>query len=84
MGQRIVTLAGNLLVLVVALIPAAIVFLPSLWIAFKFFSGNPAFVAVATMPAVAIIVAEVWFGVRALGAQFETIDISNESDMSAP
>ncbi len=84
MGQRLVTLAGNLIVLVAALIPAAIVFLPSLWIAFKFFSGNPAFVAVATMPAVGVIVAEVWFGVRALGAQFETIDISNESDMSAP
>ena len=84
MGQRLVTLAGNLIVLVAALMPAAIVFLPSLWIAFKFFSGNPAFVAVAAMPAVAVIVAEVWFGVRALGAQFESIDISNESDMSAP
>jgi len=84
MGQRLVTLAGNLIVLVAALIPAAIVFLPSLWIAFKFFSGNPAFVGVAAMPAVGVIVAEVWFGVRALGAQFESIDISNESDMSAP
>ena len=63
----------------VALIPAAIVFLPSLWIAYKFFSGNAAFVAVATMPAVGVIVAEVWFGVKALGAQFETLDISNES-----
>jgi hypothetical protein len=84
MGQRLVTLAGNLIVLAAALIPAAIVFLPSLWIAFKFFAGNAAFVAVATMPAVGVIVAEVWFGVRALGAQFETIDISNESDMSAP
>ena len=46
MGQRLVTLAGNLFVLAVALIPAAIVFLPSIWIAYKFFSGNPAFVAV--------------------------------------
>ena len=84
MGQRIVTLAGNLFVLVVALIPAAIVFLPSLWIAFQFFSGNPAFVAVATMPAVAVLLAEVWMGIKALGAQFEQLDITNESDMSAP
>jgi ABC-2 type transport system permease protein len=83
-GQRLVVLAGNLLVLVVALIPAAVVFLPSIWIAHKFFAGNPAFVAVATMPAVGVLVAEVWMGVRALGAQFETIDISNESDVSAP
>jgi hypothetical protein len=84
MGQRLVTLAGNLFVLVVALIPAAIVFLPSVWIAYKFFSGNPAFVAVATMPAVAVLLAEVWMGVKALGAQFEKLDITNESDVSAP
>jgi len=84
MGQRIVTLAGNLVVLAVALIPPAIVFLPSLWIAFKFFAGNPAFVAVATMPAVAVLLAEVWMGIKALGAQFEKLDITNESDVSAP
>ncbi|HEV7486830.1 MAG TPA: putative ABC exporter domain-containing protein [Thermoanaerobaculia bacterium] len=84
MGQRIVTLAGNLFVLAVALIPAAVVFLPSLWLAFQFFSGNPAFVAVATMPAVAVLLAEVWMGIKALGAQFEKLDITNESDMSAP
>lgn len=84
MGQRLVTLAGNLFVLGVSLIPAAIVFLPSIWIAFKFFSGNPAFVAVATMPAVAVLLAEVWMGIKALGAQFEKLDITNESDMSAP
>jgi hypothetical protein len=84
MGQRLVTMAGNLLVLAVAMIPAAIVFLPSLWIAYNFFAGNAAFVAVATMPAVAVLLTEVWFGLKALGAQFEKIDISNESDMSAP
>jgi ABC-2 type transport system permease protein len=84
MGQRLVTMAGNIFVLAVALIPAAIVFLPSLWIAFQFFSGNPAFVAVATMPAVAVLLAEVWMGIKALGAQFEQLDITNESDMSAP
>jgi len=84
MGQRIVTLAGNLIVLAVALIPAAIVFLPSIWLAFKFFAGNPAFVAVATMPAVAVLLTEVWLGIKALGAQFEKLDITNESDVSAP
>jgi hypothetical protein len=84
MGQRLVTMAGNIFVLAVALIPAAVVFLPSLWIAFRFFSGNPAFVAVAAMPAVAVLLAEVWIGIKALGAQFEKLDISNESDMSAP
>jgi ABC-2 type transport system permease protein len=82
-GQRLVTLAGNIVVLVVALIPAAIVFAPSLWLAYKFFSGNAAFVAVATMPAVAVLAAEFWFGVKALGAQFETLDVSNEMDVMA-
>jgi len=82
-GQRLVTLAGNILVLVVSLLPAAIVFAPSLWVAYKFFSGNAAFVAVATMPAVAVLVAEFWFGVKALGAQFESLDVSNEMDVMA-
>jgi hypothetical protein len=80
-GQRLVTLAGNLLVLVVALIPAAIVFLPSVWLAYKFFAGSPALVAVATMPAVGVLVAEAWFGVKALGAQFENLDVSSEMDV---
>jgi Putative ABC exporter len=80
-GQRLVTLAGNIFVLAVALLPAAIVFAPSLWVAYKFFAGNPAFVAVAAMPAVAVLVAELWFGVKALGAQFEIIDVSNEMDV---
>ena len=82
MGQRLVTMAGNILVLAVALVPAAVVFLPSLWIAFRFFSGNAAFVGVATMPAVGVLAAEVWVGVKALGAQFETIDVSNETEVS--
>jgi len=81
-GQRLVTLAGNLLVLGVALIPAAVVFLPSLWVAYRYFGGNAAFVGIAAMPAVAIIVTEVWFGVKALGAQFDVIDVSNETDVS--
>ena len=82
-GQRLVTLAGNLFVLVVALVPAAIVFAPSLWLAYRFFSGNPAFVAVATMPAVGVLVLEAWFGVRALGAQFDELDVSSEMDVMA-
>jgi ABC-2 type transport system permease protein len=81
MGQRLVTMAGNLLVLAIALIPAAVVFAPSVWIAYKFFSGNAAFVAVATTPAVGVLVAEFWFGVKALGAQFEELDVSNEMDV---
>ncbi|HEV7427727.1 MAG TPA: putative ABC exporter domain-containing protein [Thermoanaerobaculia bacterium] len=84
MGQRIVTLAGNVLVLAVALIPPAIIFVPSLLVAHKFFPGDPAVVGVAAMPAVAILLTEAWLGIKALGAQFEQLDITNESDVSAP
>ena len=80
-GQRMIMLFGNLLALLIVLIPAAIVFLPSLWIAYKFFSGNPIFVAVATVPAAAIIAGEVWLGIKALGARFDEMDVSNEFDI---
>jgi hypothetical protein len=33
------------------------------------------------MPAVAVLVLEFWFGVKALGAQFESLDVSNEMDV---
>lgn len=80
-GQRIVVLLANLFALAIAMIPAALVFLPSLWIAWKFFSGNAIFVAVATFPAAIVIMAEVWLGVKALGARFDDMDVSNEFDI---
>ena len=79
-GQRLLVLFTNLLALLIALIPAAIVFLPSLWLATKFFSGSAAFMAVATVPAAAIVAGEVWLGVKALGARFDAMDVSNEFD----
>jgi hypothetical protein len=83
-GQRIVTLAGNLFVLAIALLPAGIIFVPSLLLAHKFFPGDPALVGIAAMPAVAVLLTEAWMGIKALGAQFEKLDITNESDVSAP
>jgi hypothetical protein len=80
-GQRIVVLVANLIALAIAMIPAALVFLPSVWIAWKFFSGNAIFVAVATFPAALVIAAEVWLGVKALGARFDSMDVSNEFDI---
>jgi hypothetical protein len=79
-GQRLVVLFANLFALLLALIPASIVFLPSAWIAYKFFSGSVIFVPVATVPAAAVICLEVWLGVKALGARFDAMDVSNEFD----
>jgi len=74
-------LIGNLFVLILALVPAGLVLLPSLWVSSHFFSGHPAAIAVATMPAVFTLGMEVWLAIKALGAQFDRLDISNELDI---
>jgi hypothetical protein len=80
-GQRIVVLFANVFALVVTLIPAGIVFVPTAWIAYKFFSGSAMFVPAATVPAATVIAAEVWLGVKMLGARFDAMDVSNEFDL---
>ena len=82
-GQRLLLVIGNLVVLSFALIPAAVVFLPSMWLATKFFAGNVIFLAVLTTPAIAVVVGEVWLGVRFLGDRFEALDVSQEFDTLA-
>ena len=80
-GQRFVVLFANVFALFLALLPAAIVGLPTAWIAYKFFSGSAIFVPVATVPAAMVICAEVWFGVKMLGKRFDEMDVSNEFEL---
>jgi ABC-2 type transport system permease protein len=82
-GQRLLLVLGNFVVLGIALIPAAIVFAPSAWLAIRFFEGNTIFMAVMTTPAIAVIAGEVWLGVRLLGNRFEALDVSQEFDTIA-
>lgn len=82
MGQRLIVLVGNVLCLAAALVPPALVFLPSAWIAWRFFANSPIGLAVAAMPAVAVIAGEAWLGTRALGAQFERLDLTSEFDIA--
>jgi ABC-2 type transport system permease protein len=82
-GQRLLLVIGNFIVLTIALIPAGIVFLPSFWIAIRFFQGSPISLALMTVPAVAVIVGEIWLGVKFLGARFEELDVSEEFDTVA-
>lgn len=82
-GQRLLLVMGNLFVLAIALAPAALVFLPSAFLATRFFAGSLGFAAVLTTPAVAVIAGEVWLGVRFLGARFEALDVSEEFDTVA-
>jgi len=79
-GQRILMLMGNLLVLSVVLVPAFLLFFPALLLAGHYFPGNPVVLALAAVPSVAVLCAEVYFGVKALGAQFEQIDVTNDLD----
>ena len=76
MGQRVVVLAGNLLILTISLIPPAILVLIG-WFVSRSFQATFA-VPFATVPAVALLVGEVWLGIKMLGAQFERIDVTNE------
>lgn len=82
-GQRLLLVIGNLFVLGLALTPPALVFIPSLLVATKFFEGNMVFVAVMTTPAIAVIAGEVWVGLRLLGSRFEDLDVSEEFDTIA-
>ncbi len=75
-GQRLIVLAGNLLILTISLIPPAIVVLIG-WFISRSFSASFA-IPFATVPAVALLAGEVWLGIKILGAQFERIDVTNE------
>jgi Putative ABC exporter len=82
-GQRLLLVLGNLVVLGLALLPAALVFAPSAYVAIKFFNGNAIFMAVMTAPAIAVICGEVWLGLRVLGSRFDALDVSQEFDTLA-
>lgn len=79
-GQRLIVLAANVTMLTVVLIPAALVFLPSFWVAHHYFPGSPVGLAVATMPAIGVMVVEIVMALQALGARFERFDVWNELD----
>lgn len=78
MGQRMLFLLGNLVTLALSLIPAAILFLPSFWLAHRLFGSSPIGILAATIPAAGALVAEVFIGHKLLAAQFEEIDVANE------
>ena len=77
MGQRLIFVAGQFLVIVLALLPAAlaaalIVFLTQ-WLI-----GPVAAVGVATFAVLVILLAEIGCGLWWLGGRFEKFDLSAE------
>jgi len=77
LGQRIIFFAGQLLIIVLALVPAffgaAIVFLVVLWLA-----GPLVALVFAVAAAFALLAVEAWVGIRWLGERFERFDLSAE------
>ncbi len=83
LGQRLVVLAGNLIVLLFVLLPAACIVGPGLLMAKFWFHDSMPVVALTTVLGAALLFFEVWLGIRFLGRQFEKIDVTNELDAVA-
>jgi len=77
MGQRIILVAGQLLVTAIAVVPAAIgaalVFVLTQWLL-----GVVAAIALAVAAVFLLLSVEFWLGVRWLGTRFEQFDLSAE------
>ena len=77
MGQRIIFAVGQLLVLLVALIPAALAFC-AVFFPLKWMIGPIAPVLFAALAAALVLAVEAGFGVLLLGKLFERFDVAEE------
>jgi ABC-2 type transport system permease protein len=77
MGQRIIFIAGQALVALIALLPAGIV-ASILYFLAQWLVGPPIAVLIAAAAVFGILTAEVWAGVRWLGGRFDAFDLSSE------
>jgi hypothetical protein len=76
-GQRLIFALGQLLVLLLALLPAAIAFTGVLFL-LKLALGDAAAIPFAALAATVILAVEAGFGVMLLGKLFERFDVSEE------
>ncbi len=77
-GQRLIFALGQLVVLVVALVPAGIAF-AAVYFVGRIFMGNFAAVPVGSLAAALVLAGEAAAGVMLLGKLFERLDLSAES-----
>ncbi len=77
MGQRMIFFAGQLLCLVLALLPALLLAGATIFLT-QWLIGLPAAIALAALPVILVLAGEVWLGLWLLGPRFEKIDISAE------
>jgi ABC-2 type transport system permease protein len=77
LGQRLIFIASQLLVMVLALLPALIAG-ALVFFATNLIAGSAVGVTLAVIAMATLLVFEAWLGVRWLGNRFETLDISSE------
>jgi hypothetical protein len=77
MGQRLIFFAGQFLCLLLALLPAGVVGVLTVFLT-RWFLGLPAAVGLAVIPILLVLVGELCLGVWWLGPRFERLDISAE------
>ena len=77
-GQRLIFALGQLVVFVLALVPAALVFTVVFFVA-QWFVGLPLSILAASIPGAAVMAGEAWLGLLGLGKLFERLDLSAES-----
>ena len=76
-GQRLIFAVGQLLVLLLALVPAALAF-AAVYFPLKLAFGPVAPVPFATLAATVVVAVEAGLGVRLLGRLFERFDVTEE------
>ena len=81
-GQVLIASFGRLLALAVSLLPAALVFAVSWFVASLFMSSALA-VPVSALPSATALSVEAWLGIHLLGAYLEKFDPSSELDSAS-
>ncbi|HEX2854451.1 MAG TPA: putative ABC exporter domain-containing protein [Opitutaceae bacterium] len=77
MGQRMIFVFANLIVVLLALVPAGLVAGLLIFI-MQWIIGAPAAVVLATLVVIAVLVGEIWCALWLLGERFEKFDLSAE------
>lgn len=77
LGQRLILFGGQMLCLVVALLPTVLLAGATIFLT-EWLVGLPAAIALAVPPVLGVFALQLWLGVWLLGPRFEKLDISAE------
>jgi hypothetical protein len=77
-GQQMILMFGQMLVLVISLLPASVAF-AALYFGASFMLGNPAGIFLGGIAAAVVLAGEAALGIKLLGGFFERLDLSEEN-----